>query len=102
MADQGNWLAGIVERFEKSDGHRVLGKIPHRAVTARIKHRIKVFRLHNRKLQGVCKGFQRLLIFLEPHLRRSLIFRHVALWIDRRLTAFWGGWREINTSIPEK
>src|ERR1700722_807407 len=88
MADQGNWLAGIVECLEKSDGDRVLSEVPHRTMPARIKHCVKISCLHIRKLQSVCKSFQRLLIFLEPHLRRSLIFRHVAFWIDWRLPAF--------------
>src|ERR1700719_1481228 len=101
MADQSNGLAGIVERFEKSDRHWVLRQIPHRTVSARIKHRIKVSCLHIRKLHCVCEGLQRPLILLEPYLRRSLIFRQVALWIDRRLPTFRRGQREIDTGISE-
>src|SRR5215469_2221861 len=91
MTDQSDWFAGIVEGFEESDRHRALREIPHWTMPTRIKHRIEVFCLHVRKLYCVSKGFQRPLIFLEPRHCRSLIFRQIALWIDRRLPTFRRG-----------
>src|SRR5215831_637543 len=101
MADQSDWLTGIVERFKQSNGNWVLREIPHGAVPARIKHGVEVFCLHVRKLYCVGKGFQRPVILLEPCHCRSLIFRKIALWIDRRLATFGRGEHQINTRISE-
>src|SRR6478672_5609386 len=101
MANQSDRFAGIVKRFEKSNGHRVFSQVPHGAVPTRIKHGIEVFCLDVCELYCVGKGFYGPFVLLESHLRRGLIVRQIALWIDGRLTTLGRGQGDIDTCIPE-
>jgi len=61
--------------------------MPHGAVPARIENRVEIFCFHIRQPHGVRERFLRLRILLETDLGGRLIFRLIALWIDRWLSA---------------
>src|ERR1700722_10674442 len=88
MAYQCDWLAGIVEGFQKGDGHRALREVPHRAVPAWIENGVEVFRLHVRKFDRVGESLLRRRVLLETRHRRCLIFRQIAFRIEGRLPPF--------------
>ena len=54
-----------------------------------------------RKFDRVSESLLRRLIFLKPRHRRRLIFRQIALRIERRLSAFRRGERQFNAGISE-
>jgi hypothetical protein len=54
-------------------------------MTADIEHGIEIIRFQFSQLGRVSKRFLRLLVFLEAGHRWCLVFRKIALWIDRRL-----------------
>ena len=87
VADQRDWLAGVVKGLEQGDGIGIFGQIPHRAVSTRIENRIKIFRFHGRELHRVSKRMLCGFIFLETRCCGRLIFRQIALRIERWLAA---------------
>src|SRR5262249_48545393 len=87
MADQRNWLARSVKRLEQRNGNRILSKVPHGAVSSRIKHGIEILRFHARKLYRVSKRLLCRFILLETRHCRRLIFGQIAFRIERRLSA---------------
>jgi hypothetical protein len=97
VADQSDWLARIVERFEQSDGHGALREFPHRTMSAWIKHGVVVFCSYIRELDCVGKGFCAAASFLK----RAI----AGVWLSgRSLFGSIGGWPPLGdasvTSTP--
>src|SRR6185295_3307210 len=67
-----------------------------------IEYGVEILRFRVRKLDGMGKSFLCRFILLEPRHRGSLIFWQIALRVDRRLSAFRRGERQLYTGIPEK
>jgi hypothetical protein len=88
LANQCDDFAGIVERFEQGNRIFTLGQVPHWTVAAGIKNSVEVFRFHVGKELGVGKNLLSGFVLLKAFLRFRLISRYVALWVDRRLSAF--------------
>ena len=101
MTHDGDWLAGGEEGLDQLDGVLVLGEIPHRAVAARIEHRVEVFLLDAVEANGLVELSFRLVVVFESERELGAELGLVALGVERRPTAFRGSQRDINPSILE-
>src|ERR1700691_38476 len=101
MTDQGDRFARVIEGLDQSDRGGALSEIPHRSMAADIEHRVKVLRLHIGEFDGLREFLLCFLVLFESQLRGSLIRRHIALWIERRLPSLWRGQRQVHTRVPE-
>jgi hypothetical protein len=70
-------------------------------VTADIEDRVIVLWFHVGELHGLRQSLLRSRIALKPHHRLGLIFREVALGIDRWLAACGRGERQLHTGISK-
>ena len=83
-----DWLAGIIERFEQSEGCGVLAENPTWGRAHPDKKTVSKSSAHIRQPHCMSERFLRRLVLLKPGHNRRLIFRQIALWIDRWLPAF--------------
>jgi len=66
MTNQGHGFPLLLERFEQGDGFGILGQIPQRAMSARIKNRIIIRRVYLAQFQGVRQLLFERFILVEP------------------------------------
>src|SRR5213075_1151573 len=101
VADECDGLAGVIKRFEQSNGNGVFGQIPHRAVSTWIKYGVEIFRLYARKLYRISESLLRARILFKTRHRRRLIFRQITLWVERWLAAFRRGQGQIGAGVSK-
>ena len=89
------------KELDQFDRVLVLGEIPHRAVTARIEHRVEVFLLDAVETNGLVELRFRLFVAFEAERELGAVFGLVALGIERWPSAFRGSQRDINAGILE-
>src|SRR4051812_10760436 len=99
VADCRHRLAGVVKGFDQLDRVRIFYEVPHGTMTTGIEDAVEVLGTDFAQLLGGCKYLLRGLIGLEPRHGGRLIFRQIALWVDRRLTAFWGHECQVDACI---
>src|SRR5215469_4296591 len=101
VADQRDWLSGIVEGLKQCDRHGTLREVPHGSVPANVEHGVKIFCLHIGELDCLRKLFLCSLVLLKSRHRGSLIFRQITLRIDGGLASLWRSQGQLDTRVPE-
>ena len=99
MAHGADRLAGPDEGFDQPDGGRVVGHVPHWAVSAGIEDRIEVLRRHIGKPFRVGELRIGRGISAKAVGQLSLIFGQIAFRIEWRLAALRRSERDLRTRI---
>jgi len=82
MAHESDGIAGGMHRLDERDRVLVLGQVPQRSVSTRIKDRVEVFGHHRGELQGRCERRLRVCVSLEAFSGFCLRSGLLALRID--------------------
>jgi len=101
VAHQRQRLAGRKGLFDESDGLRVLGQVPQRAVAAGVEHGVKVPGLHAGQRHGAGQLLLRFGIGLETARGIGLGVFVVALGVQRRLAAVGRCQGDLRASVLE-
>ena len=101
VTNEGDGLVGSQESLNQLDRVRVLGQVPHRAMTAGIEDGVEILWLD--AVEADRRGKLRLCcgIRLEPMREFGLEVRLVALRIERRLAALRRGEHDLGASVLE-
>src|SRR5215831_6526685 len=99
MADQRHRLPGGEERLDQLDGIGVFGQVPHRAVAARIEDGVVVLLLYAVEARRLVELALRVRVLLEATGDVSLEARILALGVERRTTALWGGQGDLRARV---
>src|SRR5690349_2833248 len=101
MAHDGDCLAGGDKGLEQFDRVLVFCQVPHRAMAARVKDGVEVFLSNTVEANGLVEVSFRLFILFKSQCQFGTELGLVALGIQWRSAALWGGERDLNARILE-